>query len=113
MDRVRGGRSGIAQRRCGTEDGAGGVGGARNEGGCGLTDDAHAVGGPVDEGGFAVDEVAIDGAEVGGGGGDGAVVAHDEVLAVGDDHFGHGARVAKTVGDVGFVGGLAVDPDAA
>ena len=31
----------------------------------------------------------------------------------GDDHFGHGAGIAIAVGDVGFVAGLAVDPDAA
>ena len=71
----------------------------RETGGSCLADDADAVGGPVDEGGFAVDEVAVDGAEVAGVRGDGAVVAHDKVLAVGDDHLGHGAGVAKAVGE--------------
>jgi len=41
------------------------------------------------------------------------VVAHNEVLAGGDDHLGHGAGVAIAVGDVVFLGRVAVDPDAA
>jgi len=68
---------------------------------------------PVDEGGFAVDELAVDGAEVAAVAGDGAVVAHDPVLVREEDHFGLGAVVGEALGDVGLSEQLAVDEDAA
>ena len=78
-----------------------------------LADDTDLLHGPVDKGGFAVDEGAVYGAEVAGVAGDGAVVAHDEVLVGGDDHLGLGAVVGEAQGDVGLREGLSVDEDAA
>jgi len=78
-----------------------------------LVDSADLLYGPVDEGGLAVDEVAVDGAEVAAVAGDGAVVAHDPVLVRREDHFGLGAVVGEALGDVGLVEQLAVDEDLA
>jgi len=78
-----------------------------------LADDTDLLHGPVDKGGFAVDEGAVYGAEVAGVAGDGAVVAHDEVLVGGDDHLGLGAVVGEAEGDVGLDEGVVVDEDAA
>jgi hypothetical protein len=78
-----------------------------------LVDYANIVGGPVDKNGFAIDERAIDGAEVAAVRGDGTVVAHHEVGVVGNDYFSKGAIVAVLGGNVGFAHKTTVDEDAA
>lgn len=51
-----------------------------------LTHNAQLGHGPVDEGGFAVDQVSGNRAEVAAIAGDGAMVAHDEVVVGRHDH---------------------------
>jgi len=79
----------------------------------GSANDTGIARGPVNKDGLAVNEGAVDGAEIAAVGRDGAVVAHDEIVVRGKDYFVHGAVVTVLEWHVGFGNKLAVHEHAA
>ena len=79
----------------------------------GSADHTGIARGPVNKDGLAVDEGTVDGAEISAVRGDGAVVAHDEVVVRGKDYLVHGAVVSVLGRHVGLGNELAVHEHAA